>query len=168
MALEIERKFLVRDESWRSGVTGTHFFRQGYLATTARASIRVRVSGDAAWLGLKGRVVGLSRPEFEYPVPVAEANEILDGLCGEGAIEKYRHYVPHAGHEWEVDEFLGANAGLVVAELELASEDEAFERPAWLGIEVTHDLRYYNSSLARQPWLQWPAASDQPGHGSRA
>ena len=155
MALEIERKFLVIDESWRPHATHTELFRQGYLATTARASIRVRVSGDKAWLGVKGRVTGASRPEFEYPVPVHEANEILDGLCGGGAIDKYRHYVPHAGHEWEVDEFLGANAGLVVAELELSREDEAFELPRWAGREVTLDERYYNSALAQRPWRDW-------------
>jgi adenylate cyclase len=155
MALEIERKYLVIDESWRAGVAHTELFRQGYLATTARASIRVRVSGDKAWLGLKRRIVGASRAEFEYPIPVPDANEILDQLCGEGIIDKYRHHVPHEGHDWEVDEFLGANAGLVVAELELSSEHEAFALPGWLGDEVTMDERYYNSALAQRPWHEW-------------
>jgi adenylate cyclase len=164
MALEIERKFLIRDESWRADVARTERLRQGYLATTMRASVRVRVSGERAWLGLKGRVIGASRPEYEYAVPLAEADEMLRNLCAEGHVEKLRHHVPHAGHEWEVDEFLGDNAGLVVAELELAREDEPFERPGWLGLEVTHDERYYSSSLARSPWPQW--AGPAPGKGS--
>ncbi len=166
MALEIERKFLIRDESWRAVVARTERLRQGYVATTARASVRIRVSGERAWLGLKGRVMGASRPEYEYAVPLAEADEMLRNLCAEGHVEKLRHYVPHAGHEWEVDEFLGDNAGLVVAELELEREDERFERPGWLGLEVTHDERYYNSSLALAPWRQWGGQARGKERGS--
>lgn len=118
--------------------------------------MRVRVGGEQAWLGLKGRVRGASRLEYEYPIPVDEANEILDQLSERGLVEKVRHWVRWAGHEWEVDEFHGANAGLVVAEVELDREDEEFERPPWLGLEVTHDVRYYNSSLALQPYAEWP------------
>jgi adenylate cyclase len=113
------------------------------------------VGGEQAWLGLKGRVRGASRLEYEYLIPVEEANQILDRLCDSGLVEKVRHWVRFAGHEWEVDEFLGTNAGLVVAELELDREDEDFERPPWLGLEVTQDVRYYNSSLAVHPFRSW-------------
>jgi adenylate cyclase len=155
MPVEIERKFLVADEGWRTAVTRTELFRQGYLATTAASSVRVRVGGHSGWLSVKGRVVGMSRPEYEYEIPLAEANEILETLCAEGRIEKYRHWVIDGGHEWEVDEFIGANAGLVVAELELEQECEPFSRPAWIGREVTDDARYYNASLAQRPWSSW-------------
>jgi adenylate cyclase len=155
MPVEIERKFLVRGDAWRASVTRTEHYCQGYLATTATCSVRVRVGGGEAWLGLKGRVVGASRPEYEYSIPATEAGEILDTLCDEGRVEKYRHWVAHGDHEWEVDEFLGANAGLVVAELELEREDEGFELPSWLGPEVTHDVRYYNASLAQLPYRGW-------------
>ena len=152
---EIERKFLVDGDAWRSGVRRRELFRQGYLAGSDACSVRVRVAGERAWLGLKGRVQGATRLEYEYEIPLHEGNEILDTLCAEGRLEKWRHWVPHSGHEWEVDEFLGANAGLVVAELELDDEAETFARPSWLGAEVTHDVRYFNSRLASRPWPQW-------------
>jgi adenylate cyclase len=155
MPVEIERKFLVEGDAWRSGVRRRELFRQGYLAGSEACSVRVRAGGDLAWLNVKGRVHGASRAEYEYEIPLHEANEMLDSLCGRGRIEKWRHWVPHAGHEWEVDEFLGANAGLVVAEIELDDEAEQFARPSWLGIEVTHDARYYNSWLAMHPWPEW-------------
>jgi adenylate cyclase len=159
MPIEIERKFLVEGDAWRTGVRRRELFRQGYLAGSELCSIRVRVGGDTAWLGLKGRVQGATRAEYEYEIPLREANELLDTLCCGGRIEKWRHWVPHAGHEWEVDEFLGDNAGLVVAELELDDESEPFVRPSWLGAEVTHDVRYYNSNLASHPWRGWPGAA---------
>jgi adenylate cyclase len=155
MPVEIERKFLVDGDAWRSGVRRRELFRQGYLAGSDACSVRVRVAGERAWLGLKGRVRGATRLEYEYEIPLHEGNEILDTLCAEGRLEKWRHWVPHSGHEWEVDEFLGANAGLVVAELELDDEAETFARPSWLGAEVTHDVRYFNSRLASRPWPQW-------------
>ena len=155
MPVEIERKFLVDGDAWRSGVRRRELFRQGYLASSDACSVRVRVAGERAWLGLKGRVQGATRLEYEYEIPLHEGNEILDTLCAEGRLEKWRHWVPHSGHEWEVDEFLGANAGLVVAELELDDEAETFARPSWLGAEVTHDARYFNSRLASRPWPQW-------------
>jgi adenylate cyclase len=155
MPVEIERKFLVDGDAWRSGVRRRELFRQGYLAGSDACSVRVRVAGERAWLGLKGRVQGATRLEYEYEIPLHEGNEILDALCAEGRLEKWRHWVPYAGHEWEVDEFLGANAGLVVAELELDDEAETFARPSWLGAEVTHDVRYFNSRLASRPWPQW-------------
>jgi len=160
MPIEIERKFLVAGDAWRSGVRRRELYRQGYLAGSPLCSVRVRAGGDLAWLGLKGRVRGATRLEYEYEIPLHEAVEILDGLCAHGRIEKWRHWVPHAGHEWEVDEFLGDNAGLVVAEIELDDEAEAFERPSWLGEEVTHDVRYFNSHLAAHPWRTWPQAAE--------
>ena len=161
MPVEIERKFLVESDDWRAGVERTELFRQGYLAGSESCSVRVRVGGERAWLGLKGRVQGASRLEYEYAIPVREANEILDALCAGGRVEKRRHWVPYAGREWEVDEFIGVNAGLVVAELELDDEDEVFARPPWLGREVTEDVRYYNSSLAQRPWSTWPRETRQ-------
>lgn len=160
MPLEIERKFLVEGEAWRTGADRREFYRQGYLAGSESCSVRVRVGGQQAWIGVKGRVRGATRLEYEYEIPLDEANEILDLLCVQGRIEKYRHWVSHAGHEWEVDEFLGDNSGLVVAELELDDEQEAFVRPPWVGLEITEDVRYYNSSLARLPWSAWPATGE--------
>jgi adenylate cyclase len=163
MPLEIERKFLVEGDAWRALVRRRELYRQGYLAGSERCSVRVRIGGEQAWLGLKGQVQGATRLEYEYPIPLREANEILDALCWQGRVEKWRHWVPHAGHEWEVDEFLGDNVGLVVAELELRQECEAFVRPEWLGAEVTEDVRYFNSSLARQPWCEWPESARAAG-----
>ena len=158
MPLEIERKFLVDGEDWRAAALSRVRYRQGYLAGSTRCSVRVRVGGDRAWVGIKARVLGAARHEFEYEIPVAEAEQILDSLCAEGSVEKVRHRVPFGGHEWEVDEFLGDNAGLVVAEIELGREDERFARPPWIDSEVTEDERYYNSSLALRPWRSWPEA----------
>jgi adenylate cyclase len=162
MGIEIERKFLVIGDSWRQRVARREFFRQGYLANEGGCSVRVRIAGEQAWINLKGRVQGARRLEFEYEIPSAEATEILDQLACEGTVEKYRHWIDVGGHEWEVDEFLGANAGLMVAELELDDENETFERPPWLGAEVTDDVRYYNSSLAKTPWPTWPAVEQRP------
>lgn len=163
MPLEIERKFLVTGDGWRRTVVRSELFRQGYLATTASSSVRVRVGGQRGWLSVKGRVVGMSRPEYEYEIPLAEANEMLAGFCAEGCLEKIRHWLPAGEREWEIDEFLGANAGLVVAELEIESEDAEFERPAWLGREVTDDVRYYNASLAQRPYGNWPGGDEGEG-----
>jgi adenylate cyclase len=155
MGVEIERKFLVADESWRDEVVSRTGIRQGYLALTERCSVRVRISGDQANLNFKGLTIGIRRSEFEYPIPLADAEAMLEEYCGPDVIEKHRHLVDHAGHRWEVDEFAGDNAGLVVAELELGSEDEAFEPPGWLGEEVTGDLRYYNVALVQHPYRSW-------------
>lgn len=156
MALEIERKFLVRDDRWRAATVSRTLLRQGYLANTTRASIRVRLADDQGWLSVKSMTRGLARAEYEVPVPVADAREMLEHLCEGPLIEKWRYLVEHAGHRWEIDEFLGDNAGLVVAELELDSEAEQFVRPEWLGTEVTHEERYYNFRLAQQPYAHWP------------
>jgi adenylate cyclase len=156
MAKEIERKFRLRSDAWRAEVKCSTLLLQGYLANTARASIRVRVGGECALLSVKSMQPGLSRDEYEVPLPVADAREMLARLCEGIAVEKWRHIVPHAGSEWEIDEFLGENAGLVIAELELESETASFEYPAWLGPEVTHEERYYNFRLSQKPYRHWP------------
>lgn len=156
MAIEIERKFLVTDDRWRAAVSSSTLLRQGYLANTTRASVRVRIAGDEAWLSVKAMTPGVARAEYEAPIPVADAREILEDLCEGPLIEKWRHIVVYAGERWEIDEFLGDNAGLVVAEVELESETQAFARPDWLGAEVTHQQRYYNFRLSQQPYGQWP------------
>lgn len=158
MPIEIERKFLVSGDAWRQGAERSAAMRQGYLGgAEGRASIRVRVSGTQAWLNIKAAVLGSQRAEYEYAIPLDEANQMLDTLCI-GLIDKIRHYVRHEGHLWEVDEFLGDNAGLVVAEIELDHADEAFARPSWLGTEVTDEQRYYNHALALHPYRQWESA----------
>ena len=156
MAIEIERKFRLLDESWREQIGSSTLLRQGYLANTARVSVRVRLAGAEGWLSVKAMTPGVARAEYEAAIAATDANEMLDRLCEGPLIEKWRHIVLHDGSEWEIDEFLGENAGLVIAELELQSEDAAFTRPKWLGTEVTHDERYYNFRLSQHPWRQWP------------
>lgn len=153
MGVEIERKFLVKSDAWRKGAVGV-VMRQGYLNRDADRTVRVRVSGEQGFITIKGRRSGVTRLEFEYEVPLADAEEML-ALCWQPLIEKVRHVVWHEGKRWEVDEFFGANTGLVVAELELNGEDECFERPDWLGVEVSDDPRYFNSSLAENPYSNW-------------
>ncbi|MEG2963671.1 MAG: CYTH domain-containing protein, partial [Janthinobacterium sp.] len=136
MGIEIERKFLLAGDAWRS-LGQAVLLRQGYLSSTRERVVRVRIEGEQAMLTIKGANVGASRGEWEYPIPLADAVELLDGLCEQPLIEKYRHRIEHAGMVWEVDEFLGANAGLIVAEIELASEDQPFEKPDWIGAEVS-------------------------------
>jgi len=153
MGAEIERKFLVA-ASWQPHDAGT-YYKQGYLSSVKERVVRVRIAGAAAKLTIKGLTSGVSRAEFEYDIPLADAQYMLDQLCEQPLIEKRRHLVTHAGHTWEVDVFLGANAGLVIAELELRSEDEAFERPPWVGAEVSGDERYYNNNLIAKPFTTW-------------
>ena len=155
MGLEIERKFLLKDESWRAQVRRAVPMRQGYLSGEGgRASVRVRLEGAEARLNIKAAVVGSARAEFDYALPAEDARELIDTLSV-GVLEKTRHYVQHGGLTWEIDEFGGANAGLVVAEVELAHVDQPIERPAWLGEEVTDDRRYYNQHLAVHPYSTW-------------
>lgn len=154
MGLEIERKFLVVGDGWRQGAVVTAL-RQGYVSAAREASVRVRLAGEQAWLTIKGPPDGLARAEYEWPIPVADAAELLDTLCRAPLIEKRRHVLEHAGHTWEVDEFEGANAGLVLAEVELASVDERVQLPAWVGREVSSDGRYSNAALSRRPWSSW-------------
>ncbi|WP_225763280.1 CYTH domain-containing protein [Stenotrophomonas sp. Marseille-Q4652] len=161
MGIEIERKFLVTGDGWRTAAHEVVPMAQGYLndaasldGGTQKASVRVRIEGDQAFLNIKSRELGHTRQEFDYPVPVADAMQLLK-LCVAGLVEKRRHLVRHEGHLWEVDEFLGDNLGLVVAEIELQSADEAFARPDWLGAEVTDQARYYNLLLASRPYARW-------------
>jgi len=152
---EIERKYLLKSDAWRGLAEGPGMLiRQAYLARGA-CTVRVRVRGDEAWITVKGARIGASRPEFEYPIPYEDATRMLEGLCEKPVIEKRRHLVKAAGCVFEIDEFLGANAGLVVAEVELASEDQVVELPDWIGKEVTEDARYYNSNLVRHPYSAW-------------
>ena len=155
MAIEIEHKFLLASTAWRGQVSHSSYYRQGYLSAVATSSIRIRVSGDTAWLNIKSATIGTQRHEYEYPIPLADANEILDNLCGKPLIEKTRHFVIDDGNTWEIDEFAGANQGLVVAEIELAEAGQYFIKPVWLGMEVTDDLRYYNNNLALHPYSEW-------------
>jgi adenylate cyclase len=155
MAVEIERKFLVVGEAWRGAAVRRVRMRQGYLTRDGRCSIRVRLTDDEARLNLKSAVVGRVRQEFDWPIAADEARAILDELCLRPLIEKVRHFVPYAGLTWEVDEFEGENAGLVVAELELEDPDAAFEAPPWLGREVTDERRYYNQALVEAPFRSW-------------
>lgn len=161
MGIEIERKFLLRSEYWRAEVSRSVRMAQGYLNDAEalrlgkqRCSVRVRIAGDAAFLNMKSRELGHTRQEFDYPIPIADAEALL-ALCVGGRIGKTRHYVPMDGLTWEIDEFDGDNAGLVVAELELPAADHPFRRPEWLGSEVTDLPRYYNLALAERPFAQW-------------
>jgi adenylate cyclase len=156
VAIEIERKFRVQNDGWREQVSSRTLLRQGYIANTARASVRVRLAGEAGWLSVKAMTPGLSRAEYEAAIPALDADEMLQRLCEGPLVEKWRHIVIHQGSRWEIDEFLGANAGLVIAELELAAEDAVFAAPAWLGVEVTHDERFYNFRLSAKPYRSWP------------
>jgi len=154
MGDEIERKFLVRDDRWRMHATGTPY-RQGFLSTEPERTVRVRVAGDRGWLTIKGITVGARRAEYEYEIPLEDAMHMLDTLCRRPLIEKVRYVLRGERHTWEIDVFEGDNAGLVVAEVELESEDEEFQRPPWLGDEVTNDPRYFNASLVAHPYKDW-------------
>jgi adenylate cyclase len=156
MATEIERKFLVQGRPWQAG-SGTRIV-QGYLNRAKERTVRVRIKGPEAFITIKSVTQGATRAEFEYAIPLADAEQLLQ-LSDGPIIEKIRYVIEHAGSYWEVDEFLGDNAGLVMAELELESEQQSFSRPAWLGREVTDDRRYYNSNLAGAPFKQWGQGS---------
>jgi adenylate cyclase len=153
VGVEIERKFLLAGTSWRA-LGAPVLLRQGYLSSDPARVVRVRVEGEQAYMTIKGKSSGATRGEWEYPIPLADANELL-ALCEQPLVEKTRRKIEFAGNVWEVDEFLGANQGLVIAEIELASEDQAFDKPDWIGEDVTHDKRYYNSNLAKHPFSSW-------------
>ena len=154
MGEEIERKFLVSGEPWRETAEGTRY-RQGFLSTEPERTVRVRVAGPRGTITVKGKNIGARRAEFEYEIPVADAEQMLDTLCKRPLIEKVRYTLAIGPHTWEIDVFEGDNAGLVVAEIELSREDEAFERPDWVGNEVTDDPRYFNSNLVANPYRTW-------------
>jgi adenylate cyclase len=154
MGREIERKFLVAADGWRAAVVAADSLRQGYLCTDPERTVRVRLAGEKAWLTIKGRAHGASRAEFEYRIPIADVQELLQ-MCLVPLVEKTRHRVPFAGRTWEVDVFAGANRGLVLAEVELDAADAAVTLPPWLGGEVTDDHRYANANLAARPFTTW-------------
>lgn len=154
MAQEIERKFLVQGDAWRKGAERV-LIRQGYLSADGARTVRVRIKGERAFVTIKGPPVALVRAEYEYEIPIADADEMLHHLCMKPLIEKWRYFVPFAGVMWEVDEFLNENAGLVVAELELRDAAQLVQLPAWVAQEVTSDPHYTNANLAKRPFATW-------------
>ncbi len=154
MATEIERKYLVKGDSWRSLAVGSTY-RQGYIATRGSATVRVRIAGDKGYLTIKGPSVGYSRSEFEYLIPLEDAQDMLQTLCERPLIEKTRYKVDWGGLVWEIDEFDGSNKGLIIAEVELSDENQLIELPTWVGEEVSDDPRYFNSNLVKHPFTQW-------------
>lgn len=154
MGKETERKFLVTGTGYRKPAEATHY-HQGFLSTRKERVVRVRIAGDDAYLTIKGITRGATRKEFEYPIPKDDALEMLEELCEKPAIEKLRYRIPDGEFIWEVDEFLGVNKGLVIAEIELDHEDQDFPRPPWIGREVTGDPKYYNSNLVSNPYTKW-------------
>lgn len=155
MAIEIERKFLVKGDRWRSLAEGI-VYCQGYIPTKEGPTVRVRIAGDRGFLTIKGPSVGNARAEFEYPVPVEDAREMLETLCDRPLIEKTRYKIAMGEFVWEVDEFAGENQGLILAEVELTEEHQIVELPDWIGEEVSGDFRYFNSNLAKNPFSRWP------------
>lgn len=158
MGTEIERKFLLRNDTWKTGADGI-VYSQGYLCSDQKRTVRVRIAGDKGVLTIKGKSTGFTRTEYEYPIPVQDATHMLETLCDDNPVEKKRYTIPYKGFTWEVDEFYGLNQGLVVAEIELTSEDQEFELPDWVGKEVTGELRYYNSQLSKHPFSTWENGS---------
>ena len=154
MGTEIERKFLVRDNTFRSLAQGTRY-RQGYLSSTKERVVRVRTIDDKGFLTIKGITTGATRAEYEYEIPVKEAEAMLDGLCEKPLIEKDRYKIAHKGLIWEVDEFFGENQELILAEVELESEDQPYDKPEWITDEVTGDPKYFNSNLIQNPYKNW-------------
>ncbi|WP_341526332.1 CYTH domain-containing protein [Nostoc sp. UHCC 0302] len=154
MPKEIERKFLVKGDSWRRLAEGS-FYSQGYISTQKKATVRVRIAGNQGYLTIKGPSVKYSRSEFEYPIPIEDAQEMLDTLCDRPLIEKTRYKVEYSGLIWEIDEFDGINKGLIIAEVELSDENQQIELPIWIGEEVSDDPKYFNSNLVKHPFSQW-------------
>jgi CYTH domain-containing protein len=154
MGKEIERKFLLKRDAWRSLAKGTKY-RQGYLNSVKERVVRVRTIDDKGFLTIKGITTGATRVEYEYEIPAKEATAMLDDLCEKPIIEKNRYKIDFAGFIWEVDEFFGENQGLIVSEVELESEDQSFEKPEWIGDEVTGDPKYFNSNLILNPYTKW-------------
>lgn len=155
MAIEVEHKFLLANDDWRKHIHRSIKFRQGYLSSLPTSSIRVRVCDQQAWLNIKSATIGNQRHEYEYEIPLSDAEQILNNLCGKPLIEKTRNFVFDSGNLWEIDEFEGENQGLIVAEIELEETDQPFVKPSWLGLEVTDDLRYYNNNLVLHPYSKW-------------
>lgn len=154
MGIEIERKFLLTGNDWQELAKGTTY-RQGYLNSQKKRTVRVRTIDDKGFLTIKGISVGVTRMEYEYEIPVEDADVLLDELCEKPIIEKKRYKIEYAGFIWEVDEFFGENKGLIVAEIELESEEQQFEKPEWVGDEVSGDPRYFNANLIKNPYSSW-------------
>jgi CYTH domain-containing protein len=154
MGIEIERKFLLTGNSWKQLSEGSAY-RQGYLNSVKERTVRVRTIDDKGFLTIKGISVGATRVEYEYEIPFGDAETLLDDLCERPLIEKTRYKISYGGCIWEVDEFFGENEGLIVAEIELESEDQSFDKPEWVGEEVTGDPRYFNSNLIKEPYSRW-------------
>ncbi len=155
MPQEIERKYLLSSNAWKALSHQSIRMHQGYLCNNSQSSVRIRIENQAANINIKSMTVGISRAEYEYSIPVEEAKELLDTLCKKPQVQKTRYLVSHSGKLWEIDEFKGDNKGLIVAEIELESEDEVIELPEWVGKEVSHHERYYNMRLAEYPYSQW-------------
>lgn len=155
MATEIERKFLLKDASWKKSADKGKQYSQGYLVGSKFSSVRVRIQGEQAFINIKSATIDITRQEFEYEIPLAEAKEMLETLCEKPLIDKVRYHFKTANHVWEIDVFSGDNEGLIVAEIELNDKDEHFEKPDWLGAEVSDDARYYNVNLVKHPFKDW-------------
>lgn len=155
MGKEIERKFLIKSGGWRQHASEGICYRQGYLANNDKCSIRVRMGGNQAFLNLKSATLTVTRTEFDYAIPLKDAEVLLEHFCPRPHIEKIRYTVQFAGYTWEIDVFEGENKGLIIAEIELRDVNESFERPDWLGEEVSDDPRYYNVCLAKHPFKDW-------------
>ncbi len=162
MATEIEHKFLIANDDWRNQAVDSRSITQGYLNAHADCSVRVRISGNEANINIKSAALGIERSEFEFPIPLREAQAMLETFCGDKLVSKTRYHVPYADHTWEIDVFDGTNKGLIVAEIELDAVDEVFSRPDWLGREVSNERRYYNVNLIEHPYCNWSAR-----HGDR-
>jgi len=155
MAKEIEHKFLLKNNDWKTQISKSSTYKQGYMVSDETRSVRIRISDDTAWLNIKSATIGTFRQEFEYEIPLKDGIEILDTLCQRPMIEKTRHLVTYKQHTWEIDVFTGDNDELIVAEIELSEVGEHFEIPSWVGKEVTSDIRYYNNSLCKNPYKNW-------------
>ena len=155
MALEIEHKFLVKNNDWKKDTHKSVEYKQGYLISDEKRSLRIRVSDEKAWINIKSATIGTHRQEYEYQIPLTEGLEILNTLCEKPLIEKTRHFVTYKQHTWEIDVFTGDNMSLIVAEIELTEIGEPFSKPGWVGKEVSNDSRYYNNSLCINPYKNW-------------
>jgi CYTH domain-containing protein len=161
MGIEIERKFLVKADTWRVNAVGKHY-RQGYLVKGSQVTVRVRIVGEQGFLTIKGKAQNYTRPEYEYPIPLTDAEQMLDLWCYPRVVEKIRYRIPVGDLVWEVDEFLGLNQGLVLAEVELTDPEQSIPLPDWVGPEVSQTAQYYNASLAQYPYKSWPQSATPP------
>lgn len=160
MSIEIERKFLLKNDSWRDHYTKKMELRQGYLSSSKDCTVRVRMSDEECWVTIKGKTKNISRSEFEYLIPKADAESMLMEFAAENVVKKIRYFIDYEGSEWVVDEFFGRNRGLVLAEIELSSEHAIYEKPSWIGEDISNDYRYCNSNLSQNPYSNWKNKKD--------